>query len=172
MFTAQTFILFFWALSSIPLPIRSVNLAIFLIVLFFLLRKPVANAFEERRVSIKRELSKAKFEKEAAEAKLRELEGRLSRLDQEIAELKAQAEKEAAAEYARIVKQTEEDAARLHTIAKREIEGAAKAAQIELKDYAATKAVELAEEMIRKEIKPADDARLIADFAQELEGVK
>jgi F-type H+-transporting ATPase subunit b len=170
---SATLLFAFWAEGGInPLIPRTVNLIIFLVVIFLILRKPFAKAMVDRRSEIKAELVKAKAEKAEAEQKLREIETRLSRLDEEIAEIKVNAENEAKAEYDRLLKQAGEEAARLKTMAEREIEGAAKAAQLQLKEFAAAKSVELAEKIIRKEIRPEDNSRLIEDFAKELEEVK
>ena len=158
--------------QGLPLHWKIVNLVIFLGVMVFLVRKPFSQAMIDRRDSIKSELTRAKAEKEAAEAKLREIQGRFNRLEQEIAEIRDKAEKEAQAEYSRLTKQTQEEAERLRLVANREIEGATKAAQMQLKKFAAEKAVEMAETLIRKELKPEDNARLVNDFAKELEGVR
>lgn len=163
---------FIWAEGLNPLIPKTVNLLIFLTIMFFLLRKPFMQAMQDRRDSIKAELKRAKAEKEEAVQKLHELESRLARLDEEIAEIRSNAEKESKAEYERLVKQAGEEGERLKLMAEREIEGAAKAAQMQLKEFAAAKSVELAEQIIRKEIKPEDDSRLISNFAEQLEEVK
>ncbi|MBI4850351.1 MAG: ATP synthase F0 subunit B [Acidobacteria bacterium] len=157
---------------GVPIHWKIVNLAVFLIAIVFLVRKPFTQAMNDRRDSIKSELNRAKAEKEVAEAKLREIQGRLSRLEEEIIEIRDKAEKESQAEYVRLTKQTQEETERLRLVASREIEGATKAAQMELKKFAAEKAVEMAESLIRKELKPEDNARLVSDFAKELEGVR
>jgi alkylation response protein AidB-like acyl-CoA dehydrogenase len=55
--------------------------------------------------------------------------------------------------------------------AQREIESAGKAARQELREFAAGQSVQLAEEMIRRDIKPEDDARLVGLRIEELGGV-
>lgn len=169
---AALFFAFTWAEGLNPVIPKTVNLLIFLIVLFLILRKPFIKAMQDRREGIRAELVRAKAEKAEAEEKLREIETRLSRLDQEVAEIRANAELEAKAEYERLIKQAGEEGERLKIMAEREIEGAFRAAQMELKEFAASKSVELAEKIIRKEIRPDDDARLITNFANELEEVK
>lgn len=157
---------------GVPLHWKVINLTVFLVAVFLLVRKPFTQSMNDRRESIKSELNRAKAEKEVAEAKLRELQGRLSRLEDEIAEIRANTEKEAQAEYSRLTKQTQEETERLRLVANREIEGATKAAQMELKKFAAEKAVEMAESLIRKELNPEDSARLVNDFAKGLGGVR
>jgi F-type H+-transporting ATPase subunit b len=50
-----------------------------------------------------------------------------------------------------------------------EIEGASQSARLELQAFAASKAVELAEALIRRELSAADQARLVASYAAQLE---
>lgn len=169
--TKALFFAFYWAEGFLPIP-KIFNLTLFLIVMVILLRKPLAQALRDRREHIRAELVRAREEKAAAEEKLRQVEARLNRLDQEVAEIRANAEREAQAEHDRLIKLANEEAERLKTMAAREIEGATRAAQIELREFAAERAVEMAETIIRKEIRPEDNSRLVNDFARDLEGVK
>ena len=109
-------------------------------------------------------------ERDAAVAKLKEVEERLARLDGEVSTIREQAKREAAEERERIAKSTEVEIAKLGDSAKREIESAGKAARHELRNYAAATSVRLAEEIIRREMRPEDDARLLQRNVQELGG--
>ncbi|MEW6736298.1 MAG: ATP synthase F0 subunit B [Acidobacteriota bacterium] len=169
---ALPLVVFYWAEGLNPLIPKTVNLLLFIAVLVYLLRKPFLTAMQNRRDSIKAELKRAQAEKAEALEKLQKVEARLARLDQEVIEIRNAAEREAKAEYDRMIKQAQEEAERLKQMATREIESSVKAAQMELRSFAAAKSVELAETMIRQELKPADNARLITDFAKELEEVK
>ncbi len=151
---------------------RSVNLAIFLIFLYFVLRKPLASFFAARAASITAGIDKAKLEKQAAEAKLREVESRLEQLGAEQARIRAEAEAEAASEAKRVAARAEEEAAKIAETAGREIDGALKNAKAELQRFAAEKSVELAESLIRSEITDADGRKMVDDYAAQLEGVK
>ena len=151
---------------------KILNLAIFVGALYFLLRKPLAEAFRARREGIRQQLMRAQEERNAALAKLEEVEGRLSRLDAEVEAIRAQAQKEAAEERARIERATEDDIRKLREQAQREIEGASKAARAELRAYAAEQSVRLAEELIRREIRPEDDALLMNGYVEELGGIR
>src|SRR5260370_7369096 len=142
---------------------KFINLAIFVIVLVFAMRKffGVPEMFRDRKETIKRELARAEQERDAAVAKLKEVEERLARLDTEVATIKEQAKHEAAEERERIARATETEIAKLSEQALREIEGAGKAARRDLRRYTAEQTVQLAEQLIRREMKPEDDARLI-----------
>jgi F0F1-type ATP synthase membrane subunit b/b' len=149
---------------------KTVNLAIFLTFLYFILRKPAANFFEARRTAIVADLERAKREKAEAEAKLAEVEARLGRLAAEQEEIHAEAEREAEAEHVRIAARADEEARKIADMAGREIEGALKAARADLQRFAAEKAVELAEGTIRAEMNDEDRKRMVDEYAQQLEG--
>src|SRR5919197_95469 len=135
----------------LPTLARVINLLLFVGLMYYLLRRPLGEAFRARQEGIRRELLRAEEERAAAVAKLEEVEGRLARLDAEVEAIRAQAQREAAEERAR-----------------REIESAAKAARAELRAYVAEQSVGLAEELIRREIRPEDDAHLDREYVEEL----
>jgi F-type H+-transporting ATPase subunit b len=151
---------------------RWVNLLIFVTLFVYILRRPVSEAMRARREGIRRDLMQAQEERNAALAKLEEVEARLARLDAEVASVREQSGREAAEERERIRKSTEEETRKLREQAQREIESAGKAARQELREFAAEQSVRLAEEMIRSDMKPEDDARLVGLRVEELGGVR
>ncbi|HEV7860401.1 MAG TPA: ATP synthase F0 subunit B [Pyrinomonadaceae bacterium] len=151
---------------------KFINLFLFVGVLVYILRRPLGDALRTRRETIRRELMRAQEERNAALAKLEEVEARLARLDAEVASVREHAEKEAVEERERVKRSTEDDARKLREQAQREIESAGKAARQELREYAAEQSVRLAEEMIRRDIRPDDDARLVNLNVEELGGMR
>src|SRR5437763_829727 len=151
---------------------RWVNLIIFVVAFIYILRRPVSDAMRARREGIRRELMRAQEERNAALAKLEEVEARLAKLDAEVASIHEQSQKEAAAERERIRRSTESETQKLREQAQREIESAGKAARQELREFAAEQSVRLAEEMIRRDIRPEDDARLASLRVEELGGAR
>lgn len=152
---------------------KFVNLGIFVLLLIYILTRKakLGEAFKARRDNIRTELARAQQERDAALAKLKEVEERLARLDGEIGGIREQSRREVAEENARIARATETEIARLGEQAQREIERAGKTARHELRRYTAEQSVRLAEELIRREMKPEDDARLITRNIDELGGV-
>lgn len=146
------------------------NLFIFVGLLVYVLRRPLSESLAARRESVRRELMRAREERAAAEAKLKDVEARLARLDSEVETVRAQAEREAAEERKRITQATEEEMRKLREQAQREIEGAGKAARQELRRYAAEQSTRLAEELIRRDMRAEDDARLMSDYVESLGG--
>jgi ATP synthase F0 subunit b len=151
---------------------RWLNLLIFVGLFIYILRRPVSEAMRARREGIRRDLMRAQEERNAALAKLEEVEARLSRLGAEVTGVRQQSEREATEERERIRKSTEEETRKLREQAQREIESAGKAARQELREFAAEQSVRLAEEIIRRDIKPEDDARLVSLRVEELGGVR
>ena len=146
------------------------NLAVFVsLMLFILFRKAnLGLAFTTRRESIKNELEKARQERDAALEKLKEVEERLTGLSNQIASINENTKREAEAERERIVKATEEEIAKLTTQGQREIENAARTAKKDLQRFTAEESVRLAEAMLKREMRPEDDARLIARNIEEM----
>lgn len=146
------------------------NLLVFVgALVYVLVRKArLGEAFRARREGIKAELEKARTERDAAVAKLKEIEERLAGLNAEIATIKDKSEREAAAERERITQTTEAEIAKLTGQAQREIENAAKSAKSELRRFTAEQSVHLAEELIKRDIGPEDDVRLLGRNIEEM----
>jgi F-type H+-transporting ATPase subunit b len=151
---------------------RFVNLFLFVGALIFILRRPIGESMRARRENIKKSLRRAQEERDAALAKLSDVEARLSRLDEELVSIRENAKKEAEEERMRIAQATEEEARKLREQARLEIEMAGKVAKRELQRYAAEESVKLAESIIKKDIKTDDDVRLWGKYVDELGGVR
>jgi F0F1-type ATP synthase membrane subunit b/b' len=150
---------------------KFINLAVFLGILYYLLRKPVSEAFKARREEIRAELIKAKAERDAAVAKLEEVEVRLSRLDMEVTAIKEKARVDADMEKERIAAQTENDIAKMREQAGNEIARAGQMAKHDLRKFSAEESIRLAEEMLRGKLNADADAKLVRAGIQELGGV-
>lgn len=150
---------------------KFVNLFLFIAAALYLHRRfgrPVREALRARSEGIKRELAKAREERDQALAKLAEVEARFERLDAEVSKVREKASAEAEAEKARIRSLTDLEISRMQEQAKREIESAGKAARLELRRFAAQESVRLAEEILEREIRPEDDVRLTSRSVDEL----
>lgn len=150
---------------------RFMDLLIFMVCAFYLHRRfgrPIREALRTRSEGIKRELTRAQEERHHAIAKLAQVETRFAELDAEIASIKERAKVEAEAERERINQASEQEIAKIREQAKREIESAGKTARHELRRFAAMESVRLAEEILKIEIGPDDDARLTSQSVREL----
>ena len=149
---------------------RVFNLLVVAGVLVWVARKPLSTFFANRSQAIRDELAEAQKGRVEAEAKLAEIESRMSRLDDELKEIARASEKEGQDEYQRLLAAAEQDAQKIVERTKQEIDGMTRAAQLELKQHAAELSVHLAEERIRREITPADRDRLFSRFVTKLGG--
>ena len=137
------------------------NLFVFVAAMVYLLKRPLTDAFRARREAIRRDLLRAREERDESLAKLAEVQLRLDRLDSEVASIQEESRCEARAERERIARDTEAEMLKLREQAQREIIGVGKVARHDLRRFAAQQSVKLAEEIIRREIRSEDDAHLI-----------
>lgn len=150
---------------------KFVNLAVFIACALYLHRRfgrPIREGLRSRSEGIKRELLRAREERDGALAKLAEVEVRFDRLDVEVAAVREKARAEADAEKDRIRSATEKEIGKMQEQAKKEIENAGKAARQGLRRFAAQESVRLAEEILEREIRPEDDVRLTSHNIEQL----
>jgi len=148
-----------------------INFAIVAGALLWVCLKKAPAFFRGRAEAISSAIIKAGNAKAAADAQLRESETKLANLDKEVAELRASAEREAAAEVERIRLATRSDLEKIVAAAKAEIEAAERAARLELKALAAKLAVDGAEALLVKQLNAQAQAGLISNFVKTLEGM-
>jgi F-type H+-transporting ATPase subunit b len=142
------------------------NFGVIVGIFIWVTRKHLPGAFRARTAAIQKAMQEAQKASEEARRRLADIEARLMRLDGEIGMMRNAAEKEAAAEEARIRAAAEEDTRKMLESAQQEITAAVKAARRELMAYAAELAVGLAEKQIR--VDASTDQALLRDFAGQL----
>jgi F-type H+-transporting ATPase subunit b len=147
-----------------------INFAMVAGVLLWVCLKKAPGFFRGRAEAIGSAITKAGNAKAAADAQLREAETKLANLHKEVAELRAFAERESAAEVERIRAATRSDEQRIAAAAKAEIEAAERAARLELKALAAGLAVDGAEALLVKQLTAKAQEELISNFVKSLEG--
>jgi F-type H+-transporting ATPase subunit b len=151
---------------------KFVNLAIFLSILVYILKKPLSEGFKAKRDEIRSDLIRAEEEKKAAVAKLNAIEAKLAQLENERNEILENAKFEAEAEKGRIVQQTESDIARIRQQAASDIARLTAQKRMELRRFAAQESVRLAEVKLKAAIDAATDARLVRASLTEIGGLK
>ena len=147
-----------------------INFAIVAGVLVWVFGNLLPPAFRKRAEAVSSAITNATSAKAAAEAQLRDAETRLANLQKEVAELRAFAERESAAEVERLRALTQSDVQKIALAAKVEIEAAERAARLELKALAANLAVAGAESLLVKQLTPKAQESLISNFVKNLEG--
>ena len=144
------------------------NLAIFTAAAIYVLRKPINQALLARRDAIQQELVNAQAERDQAVARVAEADSLLSRLDEDVHTVEAQAREEAISEKQRIATSTERELEKLKQQAQREVETADKLARKELRQFLARESVLIARESIRTQMRPEDETALIQESIGEL----
>ena len=147
-----------------------INFAIVAGVIVWVFGKLLPPVFQKKAEAVRSAIAIATNAKAAADAQLREAETRLANLEKEVAELRAFAERESAAEAERLRAATQSDAQKIAAAAKAEIEAAERAARLELKALAANLAVDGAETLLAKQLTPQTQESLISNFVKSLEG--
>ena len=147
-----------------------IHFLILAVVLVWLFKKVLPPIFRRKADLISEAIAQATAAKAEAERQLKEAAVKLTRLEQEVAEFRAAAQKEAQAELERLRKLTQLDVEKIGLAAKAEIEAAERAARVALKALAAKLAVDGAASLVAKQMTPAVQDALIRNFVQSLQG--
>jgi F-type H+-transporting ATPase subunit b len=144
------------------------NFAVLAVLVGWFLAKNLPKTFRDRNSSIQKDLVDARTATEEASARLSSVEERLSKLDEQIAALRAQADKDSAHDEQRIRASIEEDKQKIVAAAEQEIAAATALAQRQIQQYAAELAIDQA---ARKLVVSAEtDRLLVQSFARRLTG--
>ncbi len=146
-------------------------LVLALLVGWFLI-KALPKTFRDRSGAIQKHLTEARAATEDANERLNSVEARLAKLDEQIAAMRAQAEKDSALDEQRIKASVEDEKQKILSAAEQEIAAATAQARRQIQQYAADLAIEQAAK--RLVVTAETDRLLVQDFARRLvgEGVK
>jgi F-type H+-transporting ATPase subunit b len=142
------------------------NFAILAGAILFAMFKYLPKTFRANREDIQNRLLDARTATQQANERLAAIEQRLSRLDEEIAAIAKQAEKDSVEDEARIKASIETERQRIVEAARRDIAAASSAAQRDLKRFAAGLAVDRAAQRIA--LTEEDDRALVREFSSGL----
>lgn len=136
--------------------------------LYYFMRTPFTDYLSGRSSQIRKDLVDAAELNRMAAAQLAEVDRKMQALPAELEALKTRGAQEIAAEEERIASAAATDRARLLTQTRREIEVRLQTAQRALSDYAAGLALTLATERLTREMTPADHARLVDRYVDQV----
>lgn len=132
------------------------------------LAKTLPKTFRDRNTAIQKHLVDARTATEEASARLNSVEERLRKLDDQIAALRAQADKDSALDEQRIKASVEDDKQKILAAAEQEIAAATSLARRQIQQFAAELAIDQA---ARKLVVTAEtDRLLVQSFARRLIG--
>ncbi|MDI6686824.1 MAG: ATP synthase F0 subunit B [Desulfobacterales bacterium] len=147
---------------------KVMNFTVLMVVLFFLLRKPVAQALNARIKGIKEQIDDLEAKKKEADKKLAEYNEKLSLLDKEAENIIAEYVKQGKEAKARILEHAELEAKKLEEQAGRNIENELRLAKSKLQEEIFEKALIKAEEIIKRRITGEDQDRLIDEYLEKV----
>ncbi len=151
-----------WGVPMIAWQIANLILVIALFI--YLLRKSGPLFFRGRADQIRSQLEKATRDKEDAEARLKEVEAKMARLNDEVAAIEQASRQAAEADKARVLAEADAMRERIRKETADEIDRRLVEARRELQAYAADVVVALATEALTKGITDADEERLRNEF--------
>ncbi len=142
------------------------NFAVLAVLIGGFLIKALPGTFRSRNSAIQKHLVDARTATEEASARLNSVEDRLAALDGQIVEMRAQSERDSAADEIRIKSSVEDERNKILASADQEIAAATMQAQRQLQRFAAELAIEQA---ARKLVVSAEtDRLLVQSFARRL----
>ncbi|MDG4475696.1 ATP synthase F0 subunit B [Thiovibrio frasassiensis] len=151
---------------------RAMNFAGLAFILVFFLKKPFSDGLSSRRAGIKDQLEALESRKAEAEQLYKEAEAKLARLDEEVNSIITEAVKQGEAEKAKIVADAERNAGDIKRQAEMAIAHELAEAKTRLKGEIAEQAVLLAEELVKKNIQPADQSRMVELSLEKVGGIQ
>jgi F-type H+-transporting ATPase subunit b len=156
--------------EPVGMTFRWIHFVIIAIILAWVFGKLLPPTFHKNAETISSEITSATAAKAEAERKLNEAASKLANLEKEIAEFRAMAMKEAAAEAERLHKAGQVEAEKIAAAARAETQAAERAARLELQAIAAEIAVDRAEALVEQQMTPATQESLFESFVLTLQG--
>lgn len=150
---------------------KFINLALFVGILTYILKKPLSDAFRAKRDAIRAELIRAEQEKQEALKRLTSAEAKLAALESEKAAILARAHEEAEAEKRRLAEQAELDIRKLEEQSGGELSRLQKQTMASLRRFSAEESVRLAEAKLRGQIDVQKDAQLVKSSIASIGGL-
>ena len=147
---------------------RCFNFALMVGLLAYFVTKPIPKGMKGRKEAIANTLAEAEAAKVAAEAKYREYSEKLAKATEEIEDITKSIRREGELEREKILAAAKEMAVQIEQEADNKASGVINKARIELREEAARLAVELAEDMLKKQVSADDQKRLVDEYMQKM----
>jgi F-type H+-transporting ATPase subunit b len=146
-----------------------INFGLLVAILGFAGGKAINKTLAARHDQMKKDLDEASAARAEAHARLKEQEGRLANLESEVARLLAAIKDEAAKEEQRLLASAEEKARRIGDETQFLVDQQVKQAERNFREEVANATARIAEEIVRRSVKPEDELRLNQTFISDVE---
>ena len=145
---------------------RAFDFAVLAGLLYWLLAGKVKEFFSERRKSVKTSLEKVEAAKEEAKRKFAEYDAKLDKAAEEIKDMAETIRLQGLRERERIIADALRTAEKMKEDVRKRMEQEMKKARNDLRTEAARLSIDLAQEILRKEITPTDHAGMVRDYIE------
>jgi F-type H+-transporting ATPase subunit b len=151
---------------------RTLNFAALLAILILALKKPIANGLNGRQRAIGEKFADLEAQKAEAERIYREYEAKLVKIDEEVQLIISGAVSQGEAEKARIIAEANRAAGDIQRQAEMAIQHELAEAKLRLRGEIAEQAVRMAEDLIKLNLKEADQARMVEDYLEKVGAIQ
>ena len=151
---------------------KLINMLLFLGVLGWLVGGPIKKALGDRGAGIRKAADEARERRTKADQVATDIQKRLAQLEEEVRSIAERAQLEGERQKRDLIAAAENEAAKILTSARTEVDNKLKNARRELTEYAGQLASERAEQIMRERMTDEDRARIFRDSLREVEEVK
>ncbi len=142
------------------------NFILLVILLYIAWKKGIKGGLEQRSDDIKNALEEARRVKESAEAKEREYKTKLQELEGSLGDVEKNLRHDGEVEKEKIIRDAEALSEKIKDQARLVVGQEVHKAKLEIQKEVATLAVEMAEDILKKEISDDDQKRLVKDYLE------
>lgn len=147
---------------------RVINFIIFVGLIYWLFKDRIKEFFSGRRADIKLSLEEAMAAKEEAEKKFKEYSAKLDKATEEINEISEMIRAQGLAEKEKIIENAKTTAERMKDDAQSRIEQETKKAKSQLRAEAVELSIQMAEEILKKNVKEKDHENIVEDYLKSI----
>jgi F-type H+-transporting ATPase subunit b len=143
---------------------RWINFIILAVVLYVVLSKVLPRALQDQRQNIQQAIEEARAGRVEAQRLLQENQHKTANLQQELGQLQQQATQEREDLARRMEAEAQQLAARVVAQARVEVERATERARLSLREEAAKLTVQIAEDILRRELRDEDQQAIVRRY--------
>jgi F-type H+-transporting ATPase subunit b len=148
--------------------LKFLNLVLFIGLLVWLVKAPIARAFRARGDKISNDLAEARRRQEKADSLAADIQARLDSIEKQVAEILERARAEGEKQKAEIVETAKVEAEKILASARGEVEARIKVARRQLTEYAGELAADTAHRMLADSMTDADRRKVFAESVDHL----
>ncbi|MEA1936091.1 MAG: F0F1 ATP synthase subunit B [Thermodesulfobacteriota bacterium] len=147
---------------------RALNFAVFIGIIYWLVRDKIKEFFSGRRTDIKISLEEAIAAKEEAEKKFKEYSAKLDKATEEINEISEMIRTQGLSEKEKIIESARITAEKIKEDAQTRIEQETKKAKSQLRAEAVELSIQMAEEILKSNVKEKDHENIVKDYLKSI----